>query len=316
MAISKRKTYAIAIHGGAGLVRRDRYSSEEVLEYEAALKDCLNRGFELLARGASALEAVAEAVRALEDCPLFNAGRGSVLTADEKVQMDASVMCGSTGRSGAVTLVERIRNPVLAARLVMEGTPHRMLGGPEAEALAAAHGLRLEKPDYFVVPRRLEQLRKAKEKNRIELDHSAAKQPEGQDSNTVGAVALDLEGNLAAATSTGGLTNRMSGRVSDSSIIGAGTFARNETLAISGTGMGDIFIQNVLCFDAHALMQYAGLGIEAACERVLAELKRAGGEGGVIALNASGEVCMAFNSEGMFRAFRSAEGDEEVLCFS
>lgn len=307
--------FAIAIHGGAGVIRRERYSEQEVTAYEAALKDCLDCGYRILEDGGSAIDAITAAVRGLEDCPLFNAGKGSVLTADEKVQMDASLMCGATGKCGGVTLVERIRNPILAARAVMEKTRHRLLGGPDAEKWARENGLELVDPSYFLVPKRLEQLREAKAKGQIELDYSASKKPEIGDSNTVGAVALDRNGNLAAATSTGGMTNKLSGRVSDSSIIGAGTYANNESMAISGTGTGDYFIQNVLAHDVHAMMHYRGLGLTAACETALEKLAKAGGEGGVIALNRQGEVCLRFNTEGMFRAYRNSEGRGEVAVF-
>lgn len=299
--------FAIAIHGGAGAVHPDHYQPGEIRGYELGLKASLDRAYAVLEQGGSAVDAVTEAVLSLEDCPLFNAGHGSVLTADEKVQMDASIMSGKDESCGGVTLLERVRNPILAARIVRERSPHRLLGAAEAEALAAKHGLEFCPPEYFIVPKRFEQLRKAKEKDKIELDHSTG---------TVGAVALDAQGNLAAATSTGGLTNRLSGRVSDSSIIGAGTYANNQTLAISGTGTGDYFIQNVLCFDAHALMLYAGRSLEQACEDVLTKLKRAGGHGGVIAMNARGEVVLPFNSAGMFRGYRKSGGDELIACFA
>jgi L-asparaginase / beta-aspartyl-peptidase len=307
--------FTIAIHGGAGVIRRDRYSEAELAEYEASLRACLAAGARILQAGGKALDAVTESVRALEDCPLFNAGRGSVLSADEKVQMDASLMCGATGNGGGITLVERIRNPILAARAVMEKTPHTLLGGPDAEKWAQAQGLAMADPAYFVVPKRLEQLREAKEKKKIELDHSGGGPTEIPDSNTVGAVALDSRGNLAAATSTGGLTNKLSGRISDSSILGAGTFASNATLAISGTGTGDIFIRNVLCHDVHALMLYRQSGLEAACREALEKLAAAGGEGGLIALTRSGELCLPFNTPGMFRAFQREGGAVQVGIF-
>jgi len=306
--------FTIVIHGGAGLIRPDRYTQAELGQYEIALESCVDAGYGALDSGASALEAVTLAVRMLEDCPQFNAGRGSVLNAEGKVQMDASIMCGATKKCGAVTLIENVKNPILAAKMVMDRTPHRMLGGADAETLARFYGLEFADPSYFILPLRQEQLQRARESHRIELDHSSIKKS-CQDSNTVGAVAFDKAGNLASATSTGGLTNKLPGRVSDSSIIGAGTFADNSTLAISGTGMGEFFIQNVLAFDVHAKMKYAGFSLREAVQRGLEELNLAGGEGGVIALNRAGEINITFTTEGMFRAWRNVR-EKKVLCFS
>lgn len=291
----------------------DLYSKEEIKEYEDALLHGLRTGYSLLEKGASAVDAVAQAVKILEDFPIFNAGRGSVLASDGRIQMDASIMCGKTFRCGAVTLVERIRNPIMAARLVMERTPHRILGGADADQFAFENGLEMEEPEYFKIPHRVEQLKEAQERGLIQLDHDLGEG--GDNSNTVGAVALDAKGHLAAATSTGGLTNKLPGRVSDSSIIGAGTYANNETLAISATGTGDVFIQNVSCYDAHALMAYGKASLSEACNQILARVHLHNGRGGVIALNRAGEVFMGFNSGGMFRGAKTSAGREEVGIF-
>lgn len=301
--------YAMAIHGGAGAARPENYTQDEIQEYEKALGEALSRGYDLLKKGAPALDAVTQAVIYLEDCPLFNAGRGSVFHSDGGIQMDASIMCGKTHKSGAVTLIERIKNPVLAARLVMEQTPHRLLGGRDAEEFALKNKLELMGREYFRIEKRQAQLIKAKKENALRLDHTE------DESNTVGAVALDSSGNLAAATSTGGMTNKMPGRVSDTSIIGAGTYASNETLAISATGTGDFFIQNVSCFEAHALVRYSKYPLQKACREALETLKSSGGEGGVIALNREGDVVMDFNTSGMFRAYCTSDGREHIGIF-
>lgn len=304
---------ALAIHGGAGAISRDLYSEEEIKEYKEALFHGLRSGYSLLEKGGSAVDVVSQAVKILEDFPIFNAGRGSVLAADGRIQMDASIMCGKTFRCGAVTLVEKVKNPIMAARLVMERTPHRILGGADADRFAFENGLEMEEADYFKTEHRAEQLKEAQERGMIQLDHDPG--DGGDNSNTVGAVALDAKGNLAAATSTGGLTNKMPGRVSDSSIIGSGTYANNDTLAISATGTGDVFIQNVSCYDAHALMAYGKVPLAEACDQILSRVHLRDGRGGVIALTRSGEVFMGFNSGGMFRGFKASDGREEVGIF-
>jgi L-asparaginase / beta-aspartyl-peptidase len=300
----------LAIHGGAGALPKNLYSENEIQSYQSALKESLEAGYSILSQGGSAIDAVVKAVELMEDCPLFNSGRGSVLTSDGRVQMDATLMCGQTTSSGSVTLVESIKNPIKAARLVMKKTPHRLLGGADAEKFAKENGLEIRPKEYFITPKRVEQLHLAQTKGQILLDHDST-----DNSNTVGAVALDLKGDLAAATSTGGLTNKYPGRVSDSSIVGAGTYANNETLCISATGTGDVFIQNVSCFDAHALMAYKGFDLTESCNEVLKKLASRGGNGGVIALDKKGDYFLGFNSGGMFRALKSSTGIEIVEIF-
>tara|TARA_Y100001935_G_scaffold255605_1_gene269897 strand:- start:4583 stop:5494 length:912 start_codon:yes stop_codon:yes gene_type:complete len=302
--------FKLLIHGGAGAVRRDHYSNQEISEYKKSLKEVLDFGVEQLAHEQSAEDVVVKVVSLLEDNPLFNSGRGSVLTSDGRVQMDAAVMCGQDGSCGAVTLAESIKNPVQMAQWVMRKTPHRLLGGRDVDLLAKAQGFQMEDVDYFVTEKRREQLAAAKAKGAIQLDHDSE-----DHSQTVGAVALDVFGNVAAATSTGGLTNKMPGRVSDSAIVGAGTFADNQSLAFSATGTGDVFIQNMSGFDAHALMVYSKKSLSEACDEVLEKVKVRGGRGGVIALRANGESYMAFNSLGMFRGQMDSEMKWEVAIF-
>lgn len=306
---------ALAIHGGAGALPRHLYSEEDINAFLKNLEIALEEGHRALRLGGSALDAVTMSVMSLENCELFNSGRGSVMAADESIQMDASIMCGRTSQCGAVTLVETIKNPILAARLVMEKTPHRLLGGPDADAFAREMGLQIEPRDYFVTPGRYEQLLEARKTGTIQLDHDGGETIGGDNSNTVGAVALDQKGNLAAGTSTGGMTNKMPGRVSDSSIIGAGTFADNSTLAFSATGTGDVFIQNVSAFDAHAMMAYGNAYLKEACQSVLKKVELKGGHGGVIALNTAGEIFMGYNSGGMFRASVDHLGQKVVEIF-
>jgi beta-aspartyl-peptidase (threonine type) len=301
----------MAIHGGAGALSKGRYSAEEVAAFKKGLDEALENGFQVLRRGGSAVDAVTQAVVSLENCPLFNAGRGSVLCADGRVQMDAAVMCGHTGRCGGVSVVETLKNPVLGARLVMEKTAHRLLAGKDADAFGKAMGLETQALDYFLVPRRQEQLVSARKHNSIQLDHDE----DDDDSHTVGAVAMDESGHLAAATSTGGMTNKLPGRVSDSSVIGAGTFAEDSTLAFSATGTGDVFIQNVSGFDAHALMSYGKFSLKEACKKVLEKVHARGGYGGVIAISREGEIFMGFNSGGMFRASLDETGRKEIELF-
>ncbi len=301
--------YTIIIHGGAGAISPDRYTPAEIKAFETGLNESLNAGYKILADGGTALDAVSAAVISLENSPLFNAGRGSVLCADGRIQMDAGLMCGKSHSCGAVTLVERIKNPIVAARQVMEKTRHRLLGGRDAEAFAAEQGLELMDPEYFHTELRAKQLTQAQKQGLVLLDH------DNDDSNTVGAVALDQFGNIAAATSTGGMTNKLPGRVSDTSIIGAGTFADNNTLAFSATGTGDVFIQNVSAHDAHARIAYKGESLTQACDAVLADVLTRGGEGGVIALNSKGETYLGFNSAGMFRALKSDTGETLIKIF-
>jgi beta-aspartyl-peptidase (threonine type) len=285
----------IAIHGGAGVLRADKPGASQ----RAVLKQALEAGYEALKRGESSLDAVAAAVVVLEDSPLFNAGRGSSLNSDGEIEMDASIMEGAGLRAGAVAAVRHIRNPILAARAVMEASRHVLLAGDGAERFARRHGLRIESPAYFRTAQRLAALRK----NRKNYH------------GTVGAVALDADGNLAAATSTGGYTGKMPGRVGDSPIIGAGTYADNRACAVSGTGLGEAFIRAAVGHDVCARMRYAGASLAAAAGAALKNVANLGADGGLIAVDRRGNVAMPFNSEGMYRACIDRRGRRTLAIF-
>jgi len=304
----------IAIHGGAGTMSRNHISAEQDAAYHAALQSILLAAQQLLADGGSALDAVSLAVDMLEDCPLFNAGHGSVFTHDETHELDAAVMDGATLRAGAVACVSRVRRPLRAARAVMEHSEHVLLVGAGAEAFAEGLGLEMVSPDYFSTDARREQLRRALSSDKAMLDHDgaalvfrpsaagAAPLDEDRKFGTVGAVALDAHGNLAAATSTGGMTNKRPGRVGDSPLIGAGTYADNRTAAVSCTGTGEMFIRTAAAYDICARMAYGGLSLDAAAQQVVMDVLPAiGGRGGLIAVDARGNLSLPFNTEGMYR---------------
>lgn len=310
---SNQKTKAVlAIHGGAGTLLRASMSAEKEGEYLAALERILSAGQAQLATGQSAVDVVVEAVRQLEECELFNAGRGAVYTAAATHELDASVMDGSTLKAGAVAGLTRTRNPVLAARAVMQHSQHLMFIGPAADAFAARHGLEQVAPDWFGTAARREQLQRALAAEAgVLLDHDAqtlaATQQQGPIAEqtkfgTVGAVALDAQGHLAAATSTGGMTNKQVGRVGDAPIIGAGCYANDATVAVSCTGTGEAFMRTLAAYDVSAQMEYLALDVQTAAGRVVSEkLPRIGGRGGMIAVAANGSLSMPFNTEGMYR---------------
>ncbi|WP_148373771.1 beta-aspartyl-peptidase [Citrobacter freundii] len=294
----------IAIHGGAGAITRSQLSQEQELRYIQALSDIVETGQRMLEDGRSALDVVTEAVRLLEECPLFNAGIGAVYTRDETHELDACVMDGNTLNAGAVAGVSHLRNPILAARLVMEHSPHVMMIGEGAENFAIAQGMERVSADIFSTPERYAQLLAARTAGETVLDHSASPLDENNKMGTVGAVALDMFGNLAAATSTGGMTNKLPGRVGDSPLVGAGCYANNASVAVSCTGIGEVFIRALAAYDIAALMDYGGLSLSEACERVVMEkLPALGGSGGLIAIDHEGNVALPFNSEGMYRAW-------------
>lgn len=294
----------IAIHGGAGAITRSQLSQEQELRYIQALSDIVETGQRMLEDGRSALDVVTEAVRLLEECPLFNAGIGAVYTRDETHELDACVMDGNTLNAGAVAGVSHLRNPILAARLVMEHSPHVMMIGEGAENFAIAQGMERVSADIFSTPERYAQLLAARTAGETVLDHSASPLDENNKMGTVGAVALDMFGNLAAATSTGGMTNKLPGRVGDSPLVGAGCYANNASVAVSCTGTGEVFIRALAAYDIAALMDYGGLSLSEACERVVMEkLPAFGGSGGLIAIDHEGNVALPFNSEGMYRAW-------------
>lgn len=299
----------LVIHGGAGTITRASLSPEKEKAYHEALTAALEAGYDTLKKGGTAMDAVEKAIRLMEDSPLFNAGKGSVFTSDGKNEMDAAVMDGATLKAGSVAGVRHIKNPLSAARAVMEKSQHVMMAGKGAEDFARSCGLELVDTSYFFEQHRWDQLQKAKQKEKILLDHrgdtTGALAP-GREYKfgTVGAVALDKYGNLAAGTSTGGMTNKKYGRIGDAPIIGAGTYANNATCAVSATGHGEYFIRAVVGHDISALMEYKGLSVQqAAGEVVMKKLVKMGGEGGVIALDRKGNFAMPFNSEGMYRGY-------------
>ncbi|HTT43863.1 MAG TPA: isoaspartyl peptidase/L-asparaginase [Steroidobacteraceae bacterium] len=297
---------ALAIHGGAGVIERERMTPDKEASYRAGLAAALDAGYAILERGGSSLDAVTTAVRMLEDDPQFNAGRGAVLNQDGDAELDAAIMDGRGPRAGAVAAVRHVKNPVDLARLVMERSPHVLLVSDGAEEFALEQGVVLVPRGYFRTRARQAELDEA---HQAEKDRGTAAGARG----TVGAVARDRAGNLAAATSTGGLTNKHRGRVGDTPLIGAGTYASNEGCAVSATGQGEYFIREVVAYDICALMSYRKMTLEqAVTEVVQRKLVSAGGEGGVIAVDAAGNLVMDFNSIGMFRGARDGRGRREI----
>ena len=320
--------FTLVVHGGSGIITRRSLSPALESQYRAALAAALAAGHRVLADGGAALDAVVAAITVLEDDPLYNAGKGAAFTADGTHELDAAVMCGASGQAGAVAGVKTIRNPIVAARAVMEKTRHVLLVGEGAERFAADQGLALADPSYFHTDHRWDQLQKARIAQRVLLDHDGAPRAEPAAAEpgeswkvddkfgTVGAVALDRRGHLAAGTSTGGLTNKLYGRVGDSPIIGAGTWAEDATCALSGTGTGEYFMRGVLAHDVAARMRYAGATLsDAADEAIASVLTARGGRGGLIGIDARGEVVMAFNTEGMYRGVVRADGVPQTAVF-
>jgi beta-aspartyl-peptidase (threonine type) len=292
-----RKTFAVAVHGGAGAITRSARTGELEAEFNAGLLVAVESGYSVLSAGGSSLDAVEAAVSRLEDNVLFNAGKGSVFNHTGTHEMDASIMRGDTLKAGAVAGIRGVQNPISLARAVMERTSHVMLCGSGAEEFARQVNLPLMPDSYFYSDFRHQQWRDAVARNVTRLDHS---KPE---TGTVGAVAIDENGNLAAATSTGGLTNKHWSRIGDSAIIGAGTYANDRTCAVSCTGYGEFFIRTVAAHQISCLMEYSGQTLQAACDSVLHQVAEIGGSGGVIAIDRGGNICTPFNTEGMYRAW-------------
>ena len=301
---------AIAIHGGAGVIDPAKMTPERAASYRAGLAAALDAGYAILERGGSSVEAVTAAVRTLEDDPQFNAGRGAVLNHEGDAELDAAIMDGHGPRAGAVAGVRHVRNPVELARLVMEKSPHVLLVGEGAEEFALEQGVVLVPRGYFRTEARTRELDEARQTQAEQL-RAAAPGTTG----TVGAVALDRAGHLAAATSTGGLTNKHRGRVGDSPIVGAGTYADDACCAVSGTGQGEFFIRQVVAYDICALVQYRHLALAQAVREVIQKLRRSGGEGGVIAVDRSGNIALDFNSVGMFRGARDSRGRRDIAMY-
>lgn len=291
--------YALAIHGGAGTITRENLTPELEAAYRAKLGEALEAGRIVLDAGGTALDAVAAAITIMEDSPLFNAGRGAVYTAEGRNELDASIMDGRTLNAGAISSVTRIKNPILLARMVMERSPHVMMSGAGAEQFAQEQGVTFISPLYFHTERRFNDILKIQS----ERQGAALSAPKLFKYGTVGAVALDREGNLAAGTSTGGTTNKLYGRVGDSPIIGAGTYASNRSCAVSATGHGEFFIRATVARDICALMEYGDKSLQEAADFIVKDrLVEMGGKGGIIALDRHGDITMPFNTEGMYRA--------------
>ncbi len=305
--------FAIAIHGGAGTLPRSDMSADQEKDYRAGLSEALDAGYAVLSRGGASLDAVIAAVHVLEDNPLFNAGRGAVLNRDGVAELDASVMDGRTLSAGAVSGLQHVKNPIELARLVMEKSPHVMLVGAGAEEFARSQGVEMVPNEYFRTPARQKQLERLL---RGPATGAVTRENELHAFGTVGAVALDAQGNLAAATSTGGMTGKRWGRVGDSPIIGAGTYANNESCAVSATGWGEYFIRTVVAHDICAQKEYLKIPLANAVDNVLnGKMKKLGGDGGVIAIDLQGEIVLEFNSEGMFRGVATSQGRREIAIY-
>jgi len=304
------KKIGLVIHGGAGTIERSSMTAEKEREYRAGLERALTAGYEILKRGGSSLDATEAAVRVLEDDPRFNAGRGSVFTSAGTNEMDASIMDGKTLKAGAVGSVKQIKNPIGLARLIMEKSPHVMLDCAGAEAFAKANGIELVDQKYFFTQERWDALQKVKaaEKHHASGDGKSFIITDQDRHGTVGAVALDQDGNLAAATSTGGTTNKMLGRIGDTPVIGAGTYANNQTCAVSCTGDGEYFIRVAAAHEVSALMQYRGLTLQEAAQTALDTVKKLGGTGGLIAIDKAGQIALPFNTNGMYRGYVDPKG--------
>jgi L-asparaginase / beta-aspartyl-peptidase len=312
--------FAIAIHGGAGTIIKEDMTPELEAAYLRALQDAVDAGYAVLEQGGNAVNAVKAAVVILEDNVLFNAGRGSVFTKKGVQEMDAAIMDGKTLDAGAVAGIRSVRNPVELAAEVMEHSNHVFLSGKGANDFAIKQGIKLEPDEYFFSQFRYDQWKALRDSDNYSLDHTHHHLDElmrDKKFGTVGAVACDENGNIAAATSTGGMTNKKYGRIGDSPVIGAGTYANNQTCAISCTGHGEIFIQAVAAYDVSAIMEYKNLSLQDAVQEVVHQkLVKMQGEGGMIGVDADGNISMQFNSAGMYRGFKDSDGKGEVAIYS
>ncbi|PYJ90168.1 MAG: beta-aspartyl-peptidase [Verrucomicrobia bacterium] len=306
----QNEKFGLVIHGGAGTIDRSKMTPEKEREYRAGLEHALMAGHEILKSGGSSLDATEAAVRVLEDDPHFNAGKGSVFTSAGTNEMDAAIMDGKTLAAGAVAALKHVRNPISLARLVMEKSGHVMMDGEGAEAFAKENGMELVDQKYFFTQERWDALQKIKaaEKHRTGGAGKAFFITDQDRHGTVGAVALDKNGNLAAATSTGGTTNKRPGRVGDSPVIGAGTYANNATCAVSATGDGEYFIRATVGHDVSALMEYRRMSLKEAAQAVLDKVAKLGGTGGLIAIDRQGNVALPFNTTGMYRGYVDRDG--------
>lgn len=313
---------AFVIHGGAGTLERSKMSAEREKQYRDKLEEAVRAGYKILSDGGTSLDAVEAAIRIMEDSPLFNAGKGAVFTNAGTNELDSSIMDGKTLKAGAVAGLKHIKNPISLARMVMEKSKHVMMVAEGAEAFAVQQGVQLVDQKYFYTEERWQGLQREKEAEQKQAAPANDKggggkrTPSDEDRHgTVGAVALDHDGNLAAGTSTGGMTNKKFGRVGDSPIIGAGTYANNKTCGVSATGDGEYFIRTVVAYDISALMEYKGLSVKEAASTTLEKVGRLGGGGGLIAMDKDGNIATPFNSSGMYRAYIDTNGKMTVEIF-
>ena len=312
-------TFGMVIHGGAGTILKKNMTAELEQAYRSKLKEALQTGYDILKNNGSSMDAVEATINILEDSPLFNAGKGAVFTGDGTHELDASIMDGRTLQAGAVASVKHVKNPITLARLVLEKSPHVMMVGAGAEEFAVQHNLDRVSQYYFYTEKRWKSLQKRKES--VEEKTTLVPEKENikladKEKGTVGAAALDKAGNLAAGTSTGGMTNKMFGRVGDSPIIGAGTYANNQTCAVSGTGHGEYFMRLLVSYDIHALMAYEGKSLkEAANTVIMKKLEELGGTGGIIAIDKDGNIAMPFNTDGMYRGYIRENGETVVKIY-
>jgi beta-aspartyl-peptidase (threonine type) len=305
--------FSIAIHGGAGTLVKGMMTTSKEAAYKASLEASINAGYEILQNGGSAVDAVEKAVTVLEDSPLFNAGKGSVFTADGAHEMDASIMDGSNKEAGAVGLISGIKNPIQLARKVMDNSEHVFLGGDGAMEFAKSQNVKTVDEAYFFDQLRYDQWQEIKDTDSFQLDHSKSKDHKF---GTVGAVALDQNGNVAAATSTGGMTNKRFGRIGDSPMIGSGNYANNKTCAVSCTGSGEFFIRGVVAYEVSALIEFKGCTLEEAANEVINKrILEIGGDGGLIAVDSEGNITMPFNTEGMYRAQHISGQETQVAIY-
>ena len=302
---SREIDFAIVIHGGAGTILKMNMSEKMELAYNQKLKEALNIGYHILEDGGSSVDAVESTIKVLENSELFNAGKGSVLSNDEIVEMDASIMCGGNLNAGAISGVKTIKNPISAARSVMEKSEHVFLSGSGAELFAKSQGLEIVDNKYFITQRRLNSLINTKKRDSLNDDKFG----------TVGCVALDKFGNITSGTSTGGMTNKKWNRVGDVPIIGSGTYANNKTCGISSTGWGEYFIRNVVAYDISSQIEYGGITLSEAAQNTLEKVKDLGGSGGVIGIDKKGNIVMDFNTEGMYRGYRKSNGESVVKIY-
>jgi len=301
-----KNNYVLAIHGGAGTILKKNMTPEKEQAYKDVLQQSLEAGYKVLKEGGASLDAVEQAVVVMENSDLFNAGKGSVFTSEGKHEMEASMMCGKTLEAGAVANVKNIKNPIRLSRKILEDENLVFISGKGAEQYAAEHQIEKMKDEYFYSELRYQQWQDINKSDNMQLDHSGDRK-----FGTVGAVALDAKGNIAAATSTGGLTNKKYGRLGDSSVVGSGVYANNNTCAISCTGYGEFFLRGVVAYDISCLMEYKGYTLQQAAEKVINDkMVKLGGEGGIIGVDGAGNVSLVFNSEGMYRGSVSAEDDQ------